>query len=61
MVKQKFTWKDWWMEILKGTPLLSTIIITFFAYGIVACIIVSIIVVYIANLYDKEWQKRIHS
>ena len=61
MAKKIYTWKDWWKEIFKGLPLLSTIFIAYFAIGFWMAIIIAIIALYVGNLYDRIWQEKIHS
>ena len=53
-------WRDWWKETLKSVPLVLVIIITLYVYGILASIIITIPILYIAHLYDLRWQKRMN-
>jgi hypothetical protein len=55
---KKFDWGAWWKEGMKVIPLGVCIFIALFVFGIWAFVISCVLVLYIADLYDKEWQRR---
>ena len=60
MKKKVFTWKIWLKRSLLSLPL-TVAVFLMYPYGRNAVFAISILVFYIAYLYDKQWQKEIKS
>lgn len=56
MIKEKFTWKKWFKQSLKGLPLYIAVW-SVRIYGREAVLAIGILAIYIGYLIDEKWRK----